>query len=177
MSDTRTTIGIDPSLTGTGIVVLQNGEIVEQILIKSKPNGSRPKDELLRLTTIVDNVKEIVDKHKPKLILVEGLAFMAKSTSLMQLAGLNYLLRLSFADIPFVVVTPSSLKKFVSGAGNAKKDLMLMATYKRYGVEFSDDNLADGYGLAQVGHALLDIHTLPLTKEQKEVILLLSTQL
>lgn len=178
MTRARTTVGIDPSLTGTGIVVLQNGRVVEETLVKSKNTGGRPKDEMLRLTAIVDSVREVVEKYQPELICIEGLAFMARNTSaLVQLSGLNYLLRLSFGDTPYIVVTPSSLKKFISGKGNAQKDLMLLETYKRYGVSFESSDLADAFGLSQVGHALLDIHTPPLTQAQSEVVELLVTQL
>lgn len=174
----RTTIGVDPSLTGTGVIVLQGGQIVERTVIKSKPCGDRPRDELLRLVTIVSSVRDIIDKYTPEIIAIEGLAFMARNTSsLVQLSGLNYLLRMAFADTKFVVVTPSSLKKFVTGKGNVQKDLILLETFKRYGVSFEDNNECDAYGLAQIGHAILDIHTLPLTKAQQEVVDLTRTQL
>lgn len=47
-------------------------------------------------------------------------------------------------------VSPMTLKKFASGKGNAKKQEMLMMMYKRWGVEFSDDNAADSYALARL---------------------------
>jgi crossover junction endodeoxyribonuclease RuvC len=43
-----------------------------------------------------------------------------------------------------------TLKKFAAGKGNAKKQEMLMMMYKRWGVEFSDDNAADSYALARL---------------------------
>jgi len=47
-------------------------------------------------------------------------------------------------------VAPMTLKKFAAGKGNAKKQEMLMMMYKRWGVEFSDDNAADSYALARL---------------------------
>lgn len=47
-------------------------------------------------------------------------------------------------------VPPMTLKKYASGKGNAKKQEMLLQIYKRWGVEFSDDNAADAYGLARM---------------------------
>ncbi len=52
-------------------------------------------------------------------------------------------------EVPFKVVAPGTLKKFVTGDGRAKKDLMLLKVYKKWGVEFDDDNLADAYSLAR----------------------------
>lgn len=64
----------------------------------------------------------------------------------------------AYGDTPVThptVIAPSTLKKFVTGAGNSKgKNVMLLATYKKWGVEFSNDNLCDAYGLARLGAAL-----------------------
>jgi hypothetical protein len=36
-----------------------------------------------------------------------------------------------------------TLKKYATGKGTAKKQEMLLQIYKRWGVEFNDDNAAD----------------------------------
>lgn len=56
-------------------------------------------------------------------------------------------------------VPPMTLKKYVAGKGNAKKQEMLLQTYKRWGIELNDDNAADAYGLARLaaGHAISPI--------------------
>lgn len=52
------------------------------------------------------------------------------------------------------IVQTTGLKKFVTGNGGAKKSGMMLAVYKKWGFETSDDNLADAYGLAQVARAI-----------------------
>lgn len=52
------------------------------------------------------------------------------------------------------VVPPTSLKKFVTGAGNAAKDNVLLGVYKKWGQEYKDNNKADAYGLARMAEAL-----------------------
>jgi len=52
------------------------------------------------------------------------------------------------------IVTPQQVKKFATSNGNAKKNQMLLAIYKKWGVTFSDDNLADAYALARIAGAL-----------------------
>jgi Holliday junction resolvasome RuvABC endonuclease subunit len=47
-------------------------------------------------------------------------------------------------------VPPMTLKKYAAGKGNAKKQEMLMQIYKRWGIEFNDDNAADSYALARL---------------------------
>jgi crossover junction endodeoxyribonuclease RuvC len=46
------------------------------------------------------------------------------------------------------------LKKYATGKGTSKKQEMLLQIYKRWGVEFSDDNAADAYALARLAGGL-----------------------
>ena len=41
-----TSLGLDLSLVNSGIVLLENGKIIKQKSIKSKPVGDKPIDEL-----------------------------------------------------------------------------------------------------------------------------------
>ena len=146
-------IGLDLSLTGTGVVVLNDGKLIEQKLIKSKPTpDGKPKDEVIRIRTIVDDIGLMVEKYHPSVGVIEGLAFMVKNaTALVQLSALNYFTRsmLMNSGVPFIIVAPTSLKKFATSNGAAKKDVMLIEVYKRWGVTILDDNINDAYCLAQ----------------------------
>jgi Holliday junction resolvasome RuvABC endonuclease subunit len=53
-------------------------------------------------------------------------------------------------------VPPMTLKKYATGKGTAKKQEMLLQIYKRWGVEFNDDNAADAYSLGRLAgkHAI-----------------------
>jgi crossover junction endodeoxyribonuclease RuvC len=179
MNKNITSLGLDLSLTGTGVVVLTDGKLIHKQLIKSKPNGDKPINELIRLCNIVSEIKENIIKDID-ITVIENLAFgIKKTTSLTQLAGLNYLTRLMLHElgIPFVLVAPPSLKKFITGKGIAQKDIMMLETYKKYGVSILEDNICDAYGLAQIGLALLDGNSKETTKIQKEVINILKKQL
>lgn len=173
-------VGVDPSLTASGVIILQDGQMITEKVIKSKPAGDRPVDEVRRIWDIVDRIMEhVLANGYPKIVAIEGLAFMARNTSaLVQLAGLNYLLRneLSIRDIPFIIVTPSTLKKFVTGHGNSQKDVMMLETYKRFGVSFMDNNACDAFGLAQIAYVLSGGES-NTTKEQREATELLKKQL
>jgi crossover junction endodeoxyribonuclease RuvC len=169
-------LGLDLSLVGTGYVLLEDGKIKEQKLIKSKPSGKEPIKELERLMKI----RGQITLPKTDLAVIEGLAFMARnSVSLVQLSALNYMVReyLYINKIPFLIVAPSTLKKFVTGRGNAKKDEMLLETYKRFGESFNNDNLCDAFGLAHCGSAVLGDKQYVTMKQQEEVIKLLKKQL
>lgn len=69
------------------------------------------------------------------------------------------------------LVSPTALKKFVLGKSQGEKSDMKMATLKRWGAEFSDDNECDAFGLAQVATLLVreDLAEAA-TQAQKEVL-------
>jgi len=141
-------VGIDLSLTGTGVVVLNDqAEIMEKKLVRTTPATSI-EQRLIFILSEIDFVKNIVGRVG---VYIEDLSFGSRGQSMFQLAGLHYLVRTFFyrSAVLFDVVSPSALKKFVTGKGNAKKDLMLLKTFKKWGVEFSDDNLCDAYCLAR----------------------------
>lgn len=152
--------GIDPSLTGTGVVVLDSQfNILNQKLISTKPYNNcdysteyRMKD----ITTELAGVMLVPSAYVIHHVYIEGLSFNSKGQSAAQLFGLAYYIRhwLLDHDFMFKEVPPTVLKKFVAGQGRCQKDLMLLKTYKKFGVEFSDHNLCDAYGLARYGAEL-----------------------
>lgn len=179
------TIGLDLSLTHTGYAIVKDGgKVLASGVIKSKPSGDRPVDETRRIVKIAEDVMEKIDElvpdTNPQLVVIEGLAFMARNTSaLVQLAGLNYLVRILLEEFkwPFVIVAPSTLKKFITGKGNGEKDLMMMTVFKDYGFESMDNNECDAYSLAVCGLALMGKPISTLTKPQLETLAVLKPQL
>ena len=178
------TVGWDLSLAKTGYVIMNDGVVIASGLIKSKPTGDKPIDETRRIVKIATDIVNTIDRYllprEPALIAIEGLAFMARNTtSLVQLSGLNYLMRIRLDErkIPFVLVAPTSLKKFITQKGNADKNLMMMEVYKKYGFESLDDNVADGFSLAVVAQAVMGSPVKTLTIPEGEVIALIKKQL
>lgn len=176
-------LGIDPSLTGTGLVSLNEEKIEKAILLKSKKNGDTPALELQRIDNLVSEIRREAKDcfgDRDGIVAIEGLAFMARNTTaLVQLSALNYFIRKEVSAITgkkFVIVAPSSLKKFVTGRGNAKKSEMFLEIYKRWGETFDDDNLADAFGLAKIAHAVASGSVKGLNKHQIEVIDLIKNQ-
>lgn len=178
-------IGLDLSLAKTGIAILRDEDTVYTGLIKSKPSGESARAETERLVGIVQEIELTIAEHlgseKPDIVVIEGLAFMARNTTaLVQLAGLNYLVRafLLAQEWSFLIVAPSTLKKYVTGKGNSDKGVIILEVYKRWGESLLDDNIADAFGLAKIGEALLspDIDT-KLGKPQQEVLKLLQPTL
>jgi Holliday junction resolvasome RuvABC endonuclease subunit len=142
-------VGIDPSLVGTGIVMIEeDGNIVEKKLISTTPDI--PTEQ--RLLDILKGVSFIKTVPRLAKVYMEDLAYFSKSSRLFELAGLHFLIRTYFfeTNIQIKIIPPKSLKKFVTNNGNAKKNLMLLKCYKRWGESFEDDNICDAYCLARL---------------------------
>lgn len=145
-------LGIDQSLTSTGLIVLNDKvEIVHQELVETKV-----KDfdlEIERLIHIKNKVWVIAKQFNIEKAYMEGFSFKSKGHSLFQLGGIGYLIRELFYDkkIPLFIVEPTKLKKFVTGKGQCKKELILLKVFKKWGIEFDSNDLADAYSLARYG--------------------------
>ncbi|MFV0135458.1 crossover junction endodeoxyribonuclease RuvC [Streptomyces sp. HMX87] len=66
-------------------------------------------------------------------------------------------------------VAPASVKKFVTGSGQANKDKIMMAVYMRWKHEASNNDAADAYTLARIAEALANPEP-PELKFQQEVL-------
>lgn len=137
-------IGVDLSLTGTGIATLAGHRTVHT-------NAADPVET--RLATIRNAVLEHVYQDiggryaGADLFILED--FVTRSPAASTLGMVHGVVRLALAETgaPFVLVPPATLKKYVTGKGNAKKPDMRMETFKRFHVDLDDDNQCDAYGL------------------------------
>ena len=141
-------VGVDPSYNGFAIVVVdKNGDIVEQRLLSS--DSKKEADE--RIIDLEEGFKFIPNIICLHSVCIEGPSFSSNGQFILQMGALHFYLRIFLLKkkANFKIIAPGTLKKFVTGDGRAKKDLMLLKVYKKWGVEFEDDNLADAYSLAR----------------------------
>lgn len=144
-------MGVDTS-TKTGYVILDHdGSVLKVGVFHYKPMSMR----FARFHRYVIALMELVKTYEVDLVMIEGYAFAGKFINYVQYE-LGSVIRMALWErgYSFVEVPPTSLKKFVTGKGNAKKDLMLLNVYKRWEFDTDDDNEADAYGLAQFGRAM-----------------------
>jgi hypothetical protein len=146
------TIGIDQSLTGFAITAMNVDapDCYETWVFKSSYHGVR---RLADIRWWMEKKFDDLDKAGCRTveIAMEGLAGMVKLTLWTYFDGdIN-------SVIPYpehlrrpLQIPPMTLKKYATGKGNAKKQEMLMQMYKRWGVEFNNDNAADSYALARL---------------------------
>ena len=160
-------LGLDLSLTGTGIVVLnQDNFVLHAETVKNKVTGME------RLLTIRGRVYDILHKFPPKVICVEGYAMGSRSGqafSIGELGGVIKLLLFEEGYKPYLV-PPTRLKKFIVGGGKAEKDMIMMKVFQRWGWEAADNNQSDAYGAAKLAQIIHTQNFEGLLKAQVEVI-------
>jgi len=150
-------LGIDQSLVASGWAVLRfKGE-----RFKFKDYGLIQPRKLRgdeRLIYIENEVKELIGRFRPDHAVLEGYAYVgkAKTTSLMQLGELGWAIRRLFVmtAIKYSIINPKTLKKQITGNGNAKKEDMIRRAKKISGAKFGRvpkgkvDNVVDAFCLA-----------------------------
>jgi Holliday junction resolvasome RuvABC endonuclease subunit len=164
-------IGIDQSLTGFAFTAINvaNPSIYETWVYRSPFNGVQRLDDIQ--TFMFDKFKYLKDKKCNITEIAMESPFLG-SPSTLPLSELSAAVKLflynhfdgvtNYNPAPPqrlrtpLVVPPLTLKKYATGKGTSKKQEMLLQMYKRWGVEFNDDNAADSYALARLasGNAL-----------------------
>jgi len=144
-------LGIDPSLTGFAVTALstRDDDYVTWVY------GPKSRG-VARLTEIVDWLADRIEQLQSgdgcDLVNVAIESGVVRSSAALAIGELHGVIKYTLAHdgIYPLQVPPASLKKFVTGKGNCGKAEMLLQVYRRWGVEFSDDNAADSYGLARI---------------------------
>ena len=167
-------VGIDPSISGTGLVILdEKGDIVIDVSIKTKVEGDPAR--------FIDIAEQVFSYLNPKtdIVLIEGYAFGAKGQGVSIMYGIGWTIRLmlhqslySWGEIP-----PTQVKKFGTNKGNIKKDLMPPFIEERWGYvppkktprsKKHDDDVLDAYILARIGYHMYNHEGL--LEHEKEVL-------
>lgn len=148
--DTPRVIGLDLSMTGTGIAY-SNGDTRT---IRPKRTGDA------RLTEIRDHVAEALAMCS--LAVIEDLPTHAKSAGITGMVHGVVRALLTENLVPYALIAPATLKAFATGKGNADKTAMTLALYKRAGIEASDDNQVDAWwlraaGMQHLGRPVVDL--------------------
>ena len=159
MANNYTVVGIDQSLTGTGLALLLNDKV---ILPPEAPRYHTTKIKpTVRGVHRLMYIEEVVNRWIPSdtdLVLMEGYAFAAhgQAFGLGECGGIIKRC-VHLKDKRLIVVAPGTLKKYVTGSGAAKKNVMLLQAYKKFGVSFDEDDECDAYCLARLGAEYLAV--------------------
>lgn len=135
-------MGLDLSLTGTGVVVLEDEKLVAFDLI-STPSFAV---EEVRFRRIWKRIYKMICRHTPNIVMLES---AIGGPTQHQTHGLNAVIRYELFNhkIVFDTMAPNTLKKKATGNGRASKEEMTVAARKHW-PECPDHNCADAYHLA-----------------------------
>lgn len=137
-------LGLDLAIGATG-VCLPNGHAAT---IKPKLAGDA------RLNEIRDKIAALLyDPTPTTLVVLEDVPATMKGAAGKVIPMLHGAVRAMLLDalVPYVVISPSTLKAYATGKGNADKTAMAIAALKRAGREFGDDNQCDAWWLRAAG--------------------------
>lgn len=166
---TRGTVymGIDPSLTSTGVAIIHAGRLKAFTLPPpAKMRGVERLDWLDR------EMGELLDRYQPERVAIEAYSFGSRNSHAHGLGEVGGTFRLALyrRNVASIEVPPTSLKKFATGSGNGEKATVAKELFKRYGVDLNDNNEVDAAGLAIACMAHEDQTGFSLTKAQLEAL-------
>lgn len=146
-------IGIDQSYTSTGIVALDDTEI---LLAETFCTTFEVDDVFKRAWSIRDYVVNAVNHIKPHVVVIEGLSFGNLGNVTRNLAGLQFLivceLRFTYGH-KVVIVPPKTLKKAATGNGGCSKQDMIDSLPTHVRTNFLERGYKKSTGLKDIADA------------------------
>lgn len=150
-------LGIDPSITSTGLALVHEGEILKTTNIKSTGKKGATYDEWLdRIKRVHAHTRqqfnEWAGEHLIELAVIESPSHGSRFGNPHERAGLWWRIYEDVAShgIPIKTLAPKSRAKYITGDGNADKKKVLEAARLRWG-DIGNHDLADAVGLAMWG--------------------------
>ena len=132
-------LGIDPSLSATGLCILDKDLKVIDYRVISYPAGDPH-----RLLNYYWMLHKYIKKHKLKRIGIEGYAYGAGKQGIGMVINIGEhggALRVAMQahDIEYLAPTPGQIKKFITGNGRAEKKDVMKRIKKDYGIKLKWD--------------------------------------
>lgn len=145
-------IGIDLSLTCTGIAIITPDEVTTQRVVSRGKADATLEQRTMRLHNLALDISNTVWDSQPALVLIEAPAFSRSNPGMHDRSGLWWMIVQMLDSLVVVEVTPGSRAKYATGRGNASKDDVLSAVVRRYlSVDVNGNDEADSLCIAALG--------------------------
>lgn len=144
-------VGIDPSYSSTGFVVLdEDGVVLEAEAFKA---GKPGEPFCQRLQNLLDQIRTSMVQYdvRKMFIVMEGASFASEFNAfkLGKLSGvLEYFLGIN--SYKYALVAPTFAKKVATGTGAANKFKVMQGVQERWGFVSHSDDIVDAYVMAQI---------------------------
>ncbi len=120
-------LGLDQSLTCSGVVIMDEGErVYAGVITTKKTERVGMEDVFYRTRMIAAELQALINHYKVQTVVMEGLSFGSRGNATRDLALLMGTIQANLRGFPRVV-PPPTLKKFATGNGKATKDEMVQA--------------------------------------------------
>lgn len=152
-------LGIDPSLTSTGLAVVDTEHrswVTERV--RTKPGADRLTGQAIRMRHIADEAVlaawSMDWAARVDLVVIEGLAVYGRNSHAGDLAGLwwHIISALTARDFRVEVVAPATRAKYATGDGRASKSDVLASVRDLHPMaDVQGHDIADAVALAALG--------------------------
>jgi len=146
-------LSIDQSITSTGYAIIEGEKLITSGTLQPK----HLKTTVEKIIYITNHLESLVNNDSISYIAREGFSFGSKNRAFV-LGGLGYAIDCLFHKEyknRYYIIPPSIVKKFITGSGNAKKDQMMLQTYKKYQMEFKNNDECDAFSIGMFLHNFL----------------------
>jgi Holliday junction resolvasome RuvABC endonuclease subunit len=140
--------GLDSSLTGTGLTVI---DLKDESAMMDRFTTHNMASLVDRSCSLIDWLGSKYELYTPVIILMESTFFSMNTAESLILTKLNHALEVglySMGGALYKGVSPMSLKKYIAGTGPAKKTAVQGVLSERIGFTIANNDLADSFGLA-----------------------------
>lgn len=161
--DTRVVVGIDLSLTATGLAAVTSDGMHEASTVKSSgKRGDTLVQRAGRIDEIVFRVNDFACHWRADLVVIEGPSIMSKGGSSWDRAWLWGTVVEDLLSTGVAVCPPTVLKKWAAGKGNADKAAVAVGVSRLWReIECDSDNEWDALALASMGSQRLGFGVVP----------------
>ena len=145
-------VGVDQALRKLGVAVIVDG----QMAVLTAPQTPEKLKGAPRLAWLSATLRSILKPYThADATALEGQSFgsISREGALGEISGVVQVVLLELYKEPPLVVPPTTLKRFVTGSGNATKKIMRRATMQYWGLDIPNDDCCDAHGLARFAEA------------------------
>lgn len=146
-------VAIDPSLSNTAVIV-GDADRYRLGTFGSKHSGSDVTARISRFEDLVARIMGFIERDAEiDAVYLEGYSYGSNDNGARSLAEFGGVLRWNLIDVSkcIIEVPPTTLKKFATGKGNSRKEIVASHLTKRYGVTFDNSDSYDAFALYRLG--------------------------
>jgi len=166
---------LDLAVNKTGLAFFKDGVLLEEelhLFTKEPAKGSDPRrTTFINAKTVLGGFKQIRDgilrvlsqlagRHGVDMVLLEDFAFSAQGRAIFELGQINGVVRLALTEAGYnlQLISPSAVKKIITGKGNADKKMVMLRVYQLCGIDLMEfgRGAEDLYDAIAIGYAYLN---------------------